>query len=90
MGLDRLDNRAAMLAELASRAPQWDEENTVLMRMVAAKLMRTSGLDRDVALTQSGFDLNSLVKRAITFGYALREYDRQNGIARTIEKGKVN
>lgn len=82
--------RDALIAEFAAHMPEWDEENTVLMRMVAAKLMRVSGLDRDVALTQGGFDLNSLIKRAIAFGYALREFDRQNGVVRTVGTKEIN
>ena len=73
--------RDVMLMELASCIPEWDEEQTVLLRMVAARLMRESGLSSEV-VRAVGAQLNSLIKQGITFGYALREYDLRNGIQR--------
>jgi hypothetical protein len=70
-----------MLTELASYIPEWDEEQTVLLRMVAARLMRESGVSPEVGRAV-GAQLNSLIKQGITFGYALREYDLRNGIQR--------
>ena len=73
--------RDIMLTELASYIPEWDEEQTVLLRMVAARLMRESGVSPEVARAV-GAQLSSLIKQGITFGYALREYDLRNGIQR--------
>ena len=73
--------RDVMLVELASYIPEWDEKQTVLLRMVAARLMRESGLSPEVARAV-GAQLGSLIKQGITFGYALREYDLRNGIQR--------
>jgi len=70
-----------MLTELTSYIPEWDEEQTVLLRMVAARLMCESGVSPKVARA-IGAQLNSLIKQGITFGYALREYDLRNGIQR--------
>lgn len=73
--------RDVMLMELASYIPEWDEEQTVLLRMVAGWLMHESGVSPEVAQAV-GAQLNSLIKLGITFGYALREYDLRNGIQR--------
>ncbi len=73
--------RDVMLTELASYIPEWDEEQTILLRMVAARLMRESGLSPQVVRVV-GAQLNSLIKQGMTFGYALREYDLRNGIQR--------
>ena len=73
--------RDVILMELASYIPEWDEEQTALLRMVAARLMRESGMSPKVARAV-GAQLNSLIKQGITFGYALREYDLRNGIQR--------
>lgn len=73
--------RGVMLVEFASYIPEWDEEQTVLLRTVAARLMRESGLSPEV-VRAVGAQLNSLIKQGITFGYALREYDLRNGIQR--------
>jgi len=73
--------RDILLRELASYVPLWDDDQTVLLRMVAARLMRQSGVTREFALS-SGANLNSLIKQAITLGYALRVYDERNSIER--------
>ncbi len=73
--------RDVILMELASYIPEWDEEQTILLRMVAARLMRESGLSPQVVRVV-GAQLNSLIKQGMTFGYALREYDLRNGIQR--------
>lgn len=73
--------RDVILMELASYIPEWDEEQTVLMRMVAARLMRESGVSLEVARAV-GAQLSSLIKQGIALGYALNEYDRRNGIVR--------
>lgn len=73
--------RNILMQELAAYIPQWDDDETVLMRMVAAKLMRESGVSLEVARAV-GAQLNSLIKQAVTLGYALNEYDRRNGIVR--------
>ena len=73
--------RDIMLVGLASCIPVWDKEQTALLKMVAARLMRESGVSPEVARTV-GAQLNSLVKQGITLGYALREYDLRNGIQR--------
>jgi hypothetical protein len=73
--------RDVMLTELASYIPEWDEEQSALLRMVAARLMHESGVSPKVAQA-IGTQLNSLIKQGITFGYALREYDLRNGIQR--------
>lgn len=73
--------RNVLMQELASYIPAWDDDETVLMRMVAARIMRESGVSIEVARAV-GAQLNSLIKQGITFGYALRIYDERNGIVR--------
>ena len=73
--------RDILMQELASYIPVWDDDETVLMRMVAARLMKQSGVSLEVARTV-GAQLNSLIKQAVTLGYALRVYDEHNGIVR--------
>ena len=73
--------RNVLMQELAAYVPAWDDDETVLMRMVAARLMKQSGVSLEVAKAV-GAQLNSLIKQAITLGYALHEYDRRNGIVR--------
>lgn len=73
--------RDVILTELASYIPEWDEEQTVLLRMIAARLMHASGVSPEIARI-AGVQLNSLIRQGITFGYALREYDLRNGIQR--------
>ena len=73
--------RNVLMQELASYIPAWDDDETVLMRMVAARLMKQSGVSLEVAKAV-GAQLNSLIKQAITLGYALHEHDRRNGIVR--------
>lgn len=75
--------RDILLRELAAYIPLWDEEQSGLLRMVAMKLVRQSGVEieelKDVGLV---VNFNSYTKSAITLGYALRIYDERNNIHR--------
>lgn len=80
--------RDALLAELAPHWPQWNEETTVLLRVVAARVSKNAGVPRKLALAESAA-VNHAIKVGITLGYALRDYDRARGINREI-KPEVN
>lgn len=73
--------RDVLMQELASYIPVWNEDETTLMRMVAARLMKQSDVSLEVAKAV-GAQLNSLIKQAITLGYAIRAHDERNGIVR--------
>jgi hypothetical protein len=70
-----------MLMGLASYILEWDEEQTVFLRMMVARLMHESGVSPRVARA-AGAQIDSLIKQGITLGYALREYDLRHGIKR--------
>ena len=83
MNLKELEvQRDILLKELAAYVPLWDEEQAGLLRLLAVKLMKRSGVEVDLQTLATAVELNGLIKSAITLGYALRIYDERNNIER--------
>ena len=84
-------NIAAKLTELSLYVPEFNEERAVLLRELACRVGRNSGLTRE-----EGFEnlvaINKALTACIRLGYALAEYDRHQGpcVVRAQTLGLVN
>ena len=63
-----------MMQELAALIPQFGTVRTVLLRMVAAKLQKESGVPLGIASAE----INRAITGGIRMGYAMSEYDRRH------------
>lgn len=72
-----------LLDNLELLAPDWDAENTVLLRVLVAKLGKQCYLGEIVNEDPAKLiALYPVLKMALGFGYALRKYDERHGLVR--------
>lgn len=71
-------NIAAKLTELSLYAPEFDEKRATLLRELACRVGRNSGLTREEGF-KNLVAINKALTACIRLGYALAEYDRHQG-----------